>query len=190
MQSNRVKELLNRMDYNLKEVFESVEIKRLDNQRELTFEVKLNGFKSNPNNRAELVFLISESTIYDNSMIWKYKTNPLSENSIYITRTSTLNSIAMDVEDILTENRFDKEYLNTLLDSINESLNSEESAIEEETIEEDFEFNFEEEVLIEGVEGIIIDREKLVVESVEYNVYQVYIEGVQKSVFEYDLKKK
>lgn len=255
MHSNRVKEILNKVDYNLKEVFESVEINRLDNQREITFEVKLKGFKSNPNNKAELVMYMTESTIYDNSMIWKYKTNPLNENSTYVTRTSTLNSIAMDVEDIVTENRFAKDYLDTLLVSMNESVeyigddspirvkvtgkyakdNAEsivnildefydidatfidsdsESVILDVSpyssydgtredfenfvndneyfhkVDDDYEFNFDEEVIVEGEAGIIIDRDKLVVENVEYNVYQVYIDGVQKSIFEYDLKKK
>lgn len=189
MHSNRVKELLNKMDYNLKEVFESVEINRLDNQKELTFEVKLKGVKSNPNNKAELVMYMTESTIYDNSMIWKYKTNPLNENSMYITRTSTINSVAMDIEDIINENRFDKEYLDSLLVSMNESL-TDECVVEVESIDESYEFNFDEEVVVEGVEATIIDRDKIVFENVEYNVYQVYIDGVQKSVFEYDLKKK
>ena len=190
MHSNRVKEVLNKMDYNLKEIFETVEINRLENQRELTFEVKLKGFKSDPNNKAELVMYMTESTIYESSMIWKYKSNPLNENSMYITRTSTLNSMAMDIEDILTENRFATEYLDTLLESVNESVETEEKTTEIESIDESFEFDFDEDVVFEGTEATIIDREKLVVESVEYNVYQVYIDGVQKSIFEYDLKKK
>jgi len=56
--------------------------------------------------------------------------------------------------------------------------------------DEGFEFDFDEEVIVEGVMGNIIDRDKLVVESVRYNVYKVYIDGVQESIFEYDLKKK
>jgi hypothetical protein len=277
MHNDRVKTILNKIDYNLKEVFENVEIKRLGNTKEETFEIKLSGVKNNPNNKAELVIQMTESTIYEGSLIWKYKTNPLNENSMYVTRTSTIGSMAMDVEDIVTENRFAKEYLESLLESINESAeafaydenikNSILQAIEstwtdtdmgsgyrfsidnpftgetmeqksyldiwdsdeypeledwkqemhnwgfqsfqeqvlsnrhivdefaeysqrDEDFNESFDFDFDEEVVVEGTNGTIIDREKLVVESVEYNVYQVYLDGVQKSVFEYDIDKK
>jgi len=189
MQSNKLLELLNKMDFNLKEVFENVDIKQLDNQKELTFEVKLSKFKSDSNNRAELVFQISESTIYENSMIWKYKTNPLNENSIYITRTSTLNSIAMDMSAIILESRFDKEYLTTLAGSINESVDIIDE-VSDETMVGDFEFDLDEVVSIDDIDGVVTDREKITVEKVNYNVYQVNIDGARKSVFEYDLKKK
>ena len=311
MQSNRVKEVLNKMDYNLKEIFETVEINRLDNQRELTFEVKLKGFKAKPSNKAELLMYMTETAIFENSMIWRYKTNPLDENSMYVTRTSTLNSMSMDVEQIINENRFATEYLDTLLVSMNESMDKdidsvyrleqlaggdwivvdnhgtevareknridaldikrelfyslsnkdnesgeytgEDSPIRVKVtgkyavdhaeavinilddsygigasfvdvdgdsvildvipyssykgtredfenfvndneyfykVDDDYDFDADEEVLYEGVEAIIIDRDMLVVESVKYNVYQVYVDGIEKSIFEYDLKKK
>lgn len=187
---DRLKEFLNRMDYNLKTVFECVEINRLENQKKLIFEVKLSKFKSNPNNKAELVFYINESTIYDNSMIWEYKINPLDENSPCVTRTSTLDSLIIDTRDIINEDRFSREYLNTLLDQIDESQHIDGEEIID--IDDSFEFNIKEVVLIDidDKEGIIIDREKLVVENIRYNVYQVCIDDVQKSIFEYDINKK
>ena len=192
MRNDIIRKTINQIDSELKGQFENVDITRLENTKELTFSINLSGFKKNPNSKAIISMSMVESSIFEGSVIWKYKTNPLDSDSMEITRTSTVGTIGTDVCEIVEGDRFAKDYLDSLYklsESVASDIDEESPEIE---VEKDptFEFELDDEVIVESITGSILDRERLSVGNVDYNVYQVYLNGEMKSVFEYDIIKK
>lgn len=59
----------------------------------------------------EVKMIITKKNIENDRFSWSYYSDPSNDASYLIERTSTTDSIASDVEDILEKNRFSEDYL-------------------------------------------------------------------------------
>ena len=55
--------------------------------------------------------IISKKNIESDRFSWAYYSDPSDENSYLIERSSTIETMASDVEDIIKKNRFSEDYL-------------------------------------------------------------------------------
>lgn len=63
---------------------------------------------------ADVKMVISKRDIENDTFRWSYYANPLNENSDLVERTSNVHNMYQDVEDIVENNRFNKEYVDTI----------------------------------------------------------------------------
>ncbi len=130
MITDEIKTNINKIDYDLKNLFENVYIKELSLGNQFFFEIKANStfFNINESNewkRAESIVIIDKKNLGSNVIHWKYSINPLKESSTYIDRSSTIDNIANDIYETITKSRMEKEYfseLKSIVESINESV--------------------------------------------------------------------
>jgi len=99
---------LNKIHYLLTEQFNNVEVKEKANQKlgaYLEFSVKEN---------LECKFLIRKADLETGNITFLYLTNPLNESSHVIARTTTVDTFADSIKDIIQNKRFDSEYLDNI----------------------------------------------------------------------------
>ena len=65
-------------------------------------------------NKMDVKILISKKNIENENFNWVYYSNPLNENSHLIERTSNINNICEHAIDIINNNRFSKEYIESI----------------------------------------------------------------------------
>jgi len=120
------KQNINKIDNELKKLFENVYITEKADKGNFYVEITANkmflfeGCKK----RVEVKAQISKSELNKNIVNWSYSLNPLNETSEKINKTSYLSGIANDIYDIASNRRMIKEYFNALeahVDLINES---------------------------------------------------------------------
>lgn len=58
--------------------------------------------------------VIPKEKLEDSNLEWMYYSNPLDESSTLVERTSSLEKITLDIQDIFDKKRFDSDYLSTL----------------------------------------------------------------------------
>ena len=121
------KQNINKIDNELKKLFENVYITEKADKGNFYVEVTANkmflfeGCKK----RVEVKAQISKTELNKSIINWSYSLNPLNENADKIAKTSYLNNIANDIYDIASNKRMVKEYFNSLeahVDLINESI--------------------------------------------------------------------
>lgn len=170
-----IKQKINRIDFELKELFDSVTINEnfhIPNQ--LTLNIKtINVYESYGKVNVELKAFIDYSLFNKDILNWKYLANPNDANSI-VERQSTTKSFTKDINDVVELKRFDKLYLESLtpLESINESKEFSELTFNEkiETIFEKYNLNITKQSFIESKSIFEHDRpvkmsEKFMIES-------------------------
>jgi hypothetical protein len=119
-------ENINKIDYDLKQLFESVEITEKSDRGNYLFEI--NATHDNTKVKVE----ISKPDLNQKVVKWTYYTNPLNESSDKIERFSSIGKIATDIFDIISKKMMDKSYLESIsYESINESVITESSVISE-----------------------------------------------------------
>lgn len=125
-----IKENINKIDYELKQLFENVYISDKTQKNSFLFHISCNkmflfeGCKK----RVEVIVDINKEDLKSNNIKWSYSLNPLNENAERIEKYSTINTIAKDIYDIADNRRMVNEYFNSLeshVDLINESANVE-----------------------------------------------------------------
>lgn len=99
---------LNRLHYLLTEKFQQVEVSEMSNQKlgnyiELTIKENL-----------ECKIFIRKKDLDNSNINFLYLTNPLQENSQAIERVSSIENFANCVEDIISNKRFDSDYVNSV----------------------------------------------------------------------------
>jgi hypothetical protein len=121
------KQNINKIDNELKKLFENVYITEKADKGNFYVEITANkmllfeGCKK----RVEVKAQISKTELNKSIINWSYSLNPLNENADKIDKTSYLNNIANDIYDIASNKRMVKEYFNSLeahVDLINESI--------------------------------------------------------------------
>jgi hypothetical protein len=125
-----IKSNINKIDYDLKNLFENVYIKEKTLGNQFYFEIKANSTFFNINEsmdwkRAESVVKISKSDISSDMVKWSYSINPLNESADWIERVSKIDTVAKDIYETITKSRMDKSYfesLESIVESINESV--------------------------------------------------------------------
>lgn len=119
---------INHLDYDLKERFDQVSITEKNDNTGFFFKVEAS--KTIDGKTYELVAEMRKSDFMSKIINWAYKTNPSDEKSPTINRTSNLNTMYIDMEDIIINQRFDKVYLDSVKDNlemVSESKNEDEA---------------------------------------------------------------
>jgi hypothetical protein len=122
-----VKENINRLDRELKERFDMVSI--TETNKITGFYFTIDAKKTIDNKTYQLVVEVNKNNFRTNVAHWSYLTNPNNEKDT-MERSSSLDNLANDMEDIITKKRFKKEYLESICEnivSINESNNDTET---------------------------------------------------------------
>jgi hypothetical protein len=131
-----LKSNINKIDFDLKSLFENVYVSEKSEGSRFYFEIKANGIfrlDESSNQRREIVIRIDKSDILSNRIRWSYSSNPLNESSDWIERVSSLETLSSDAYDVVLKNRMDKMYLESL-ECIVESINENSTEIVEKTI--------------------------------------------------------
>lgn len=123
---------INKIDFDLKNLFESVKIEEKTLGNQFYFEIDANSTFFNINEsmewkKAQVVVKIDKRDLSSNFITWSYKSNPTNESSNIVERVSKIENIALDIYNVIVEKRMDKEYfsnLETVEKVVNESLNT------------------------------------------------------------------
>jgi hypothetical protein len=116
MVSNDIKQNINKIDSDLKNLFENVYITEKAGKGIYYVEISANkmflfeGCKK----RVELKAYISMDDLKSNIIKWNYSLNPLNESADRIEKVSYAHSVAKDMYDIVSNKRMVKEYFDAL----------------------------------------------------------------------------
>lgn len=128
MITQEAKSRINKIDYELKEYFQNVHINE-KYYKTGYFEISANKIvylrESRDYKRIEARVIINKPDIICDNIKWSYSTNPINENAVWLDRISTLDTISMDIINIVKQVRLDEEYLlnlETIVDIINENV--------------------------------------------------------------------
>ena len=148
-----IKENINKIDYDLKNLFENVEVFEKSNRSNYYFEVNASSIVENKNTQVKVE--ISKNDLNDRNIKWSYYTNPVNESSDKIERVSTIATIAKDIHDVLVKRQMVFEYFESLED-VNESINESVAVSDEKTLEE----NVIDTLKTFGIESKLIEESK------------------------------
>lgn len=108
-----IKERINKIDYELKDIFENVEIVSKNEKNRFYFEIKAFGYKLDESVKDyEITLEIDNNALNKEDISWKYWTNPVKKDWA-IDRVSNINYMSKDISDIVLNKRLDQEYLNS-----------------------------------------------------------------------------
>jgi len=152
-----IKENINKIDFELKNLFEEVDIKEKTNRGNYYFEINATSYVyfQNEKKEAQVKVEISKPDLASNFIKWSYYTNPLNQNSDKIERLSSIENISNDIYEVLSKKKMEKEYFESL-DSLYELINESSISVEEkEELEKKLEdvlkrFEIEEKILEES----------------------------------------
>ena len=125
---------INKIDGDLKSLFENVFISEKTDRNKYFFSISANkmflfeGCKK----RVEVKVNIDFEDIKTNIVKWSYSLNPLTENAETIERVSYLNNIANDIYEIASNKRMVKEYFDSLEAHVDLILENEDVSFEKE----------------------------------------------------------
>ena len=131
-----IKELIsyniNKIDSNLKQLFESVSVKERVITNQFYFEIRCKSNFENLNESltkcsAECVLLVEKRSIMRDLVQWSYLSNPLNENSFWVDRVSHIDSLHEDVYNLIVKKQMETQYFESLenieeCEPVNESV--------------------------------------------------------------------
>jgi hypothetical protein len=123
-----LKQRINKLDFELKEIFENVSIQEKSIGNQFFFKINCNGefFNLNESNsvqRVELKFIVHKSDLLNNPVSWSYSSDPSNENAHWVEKVSNFDMMAEDIQDVILNCRMDESYLKNLpyvLENVNE----------------------------------------------------------------------
>ena len=167
MINSEVKSRINKIDFELKAFFENVYIKE-KYYKTGYFEISANTigyvFETKDYKRLEAKVIINQPDLLQENIKWSYSTNPLDENALWLDRVSTMETISLDIINIIKEKRLSEDYifnLEPIVDVINEDVNHEN--LEEEFDTQDSIFSILEKY------GVDVMKKETLVHSVNEN---------------------
>jgi alpha-mannosidase len=124
---------INKIDFQLKKLFENVYTTQKNNKSINYFQINANKLFlfENCQKRIEVKVFININELYSDNIKWSYATNPLNENSEIILRTSHIDTLANDIYEIAIKRKMINEYFSQLdaqydlINDNNTSLSSE-----------------------------------------------------------------
>ena len=130
MVTSEIKFKINRIDSNLKNLFDEVQIVEKSTGNRFFFEIEANSnfFGLNESqswNRAGVVVHIEKPELAKTLINWSYRIHPLKESLGYIDCQSSLDTIAQDIYNIVTKKRMDSGYFKKLESVEIEQISSE-----------------------------------------------------------------
>lgn len=122
-----IKENINKIDYELKNLFEEVEISEKNNRNGYYFEINASSHINFDDVRKKVSVKvdIKKPDLMANNISWSYYTNPSNESSEVINRVSNINNISSDIYRIVSKKMMEEEYFESLSpveEFINESV--------------------------------------------------------------------
>ena len=127
-----VKSRINKIDFELKQVFENVFIKE-KYYKTGYFEVSANKVvylkESREYKRLEAKVIINQPDLLQEQVKWSYSTNPLVENTIWLDRVSPIEDLSKDIINIVEERRLNEDYIfnvEAIVDMVNEDASFDE----------------------------------------------------------------
>jgi hypothetical protein len=133
-----IKSRINKVDFELKQVFENVFIKE-KYYKTGYFEISANKVcylkESREYKRLESKVIINQPDLLQDFVKWSYSTNPLNESAIWLDRVSSFEELSTDIINIVEERRLNENYifnLEPIVDMINEDVTFDEE-VEEKT---------------------------------------------------------
>ena len=120
-----IKQNINKIDFDLKKLFENVYITEKAEKGSFYVEISANKMFlfEDCKKRVEVKCRINKNDLHKSIINWTYSLNPLDEKAETIQKTSYINDIAKDIYDIASNKRMIKEYFSSLeshVDLINE----------------------------------------------------------------------
>jgi hypothetical protein len=111
-----IKQNINKIDFNLKKLFENVYVTEKCDKNNFFLEISANKLVNfeNCNKRVNVKIEINKNDILSENIKWSYFINPLNESIGKIERISNINNIADDINDIVENKRMINEYFNAL----------------------------------------------------------------------------
>ena len=103
-----LKENINKIDYELKGLFDSVTIVEKNHKNNFYLEIICESKKT------KVRVNIDKINLNGRNVKWSYYTNPLNENSDIIDRVSNIDSISNDIFQILSKKQMNSEYLESI----------------------------------------------------------------------------
>ena len=149
-----VKSRINKIDFELKQVFENVFIREKYYKTgyfEISADKVVHLKESKEFKRLEAKVIINQPDLLQEQVKWSYSTNPLVESAIWLDRVSPIEDLSKDITNIVEERRLNEDYifnLEPIVDIINEDVSFDEE-IEQKTkidVISDFLSNFNVEV--------------------------------------------
>ena len=113
---DNIKSNLNRIDFELKELYDQVNISEKVTQNKFYFQILAKGnfeglFESNDNREVKTIVLIEKNNLNFETVNWKYFVNPENTNSDFIERVSKIEELAKDIHSTVTKKQMDINYL-------------------------------------------------------------------------------
>jgi hypothetical protein len=123
-----LKQRINKLDFELKEIFENVSIQEKSIGNQFFFKINCNGefFNLNESNavqRVEVRLIVHKSDLLQNSVSWSYSSDPTNENAHFVQKVSNFDKMAEDIQDVILNCRMDESYFQNLpfvLENLNE----------------------------------------------------------------------
>lgn len=126
--TQELKQRINKLDYELKEIFENVSIQEKSVGNQFFFKINCNGefFNLNESNafqRVELKMIIHKSDLLKNPVSWSYSSDPTNENAHWVQKVSTFELLSEHIQDVILNCRMEESYFENLpyvLENLNE----------------------------------------------------------------------
>lgn len=184
-----IKANINRIDFELKEVFENVSIIEKSDRTGNYFEIMTSSkflFEDSSWRNAGVRFQIYKQDLISESNIrWFYQIDTLNESSDWIERVSSIDFLAIDVNNVVLMRQMSEEYfekLEPIVEAINESsLNKEEVSIEEkvQTILNNYNVDIFE--VAYGEENIILENNGFMSSKPDKKIYFLHEQDIKMS---------
>lgn len=133
-----IKNNINRIDFELKEVFENVDIIEKSDRIGHYFEITANSkflFEDSSWRNAGVRLKIYKQDLITENVRWFYQVDTLNENSDWIERASNLEFLSVDVNNVILLRQMSEDYFSKL-EPIVELINESSTTSKEKTVEE------------------------------------------------------
>ena len=123
-----IKQRINKLDFELKEIFENVYIQEKSVGSQFFFTINCNGEFWNLNEsqsfqRVEVKLVIHKSDLLKDVVNWSYSSDPSNESAHWVEKMSNFDFLSKDIEDVIINCRMDESYFQNLpfvMENLNE----------------------------------------------------------------------
>ena len=107
-----IKENINRLDFELKSVFQKVQINEGQSKSEYFFDIVAE--KIVEGKMTAIRLFINKSQLESKKVTWRYLSNPSEQDSYLVERVSNFEELAEDILQVVDERKFERAYLESL----------------------------------------------------------------------------
>ena len=157
----KVKINLNRLDYNLKELYSEVKITEKSTHNQFFFQIEATGrfenlLESSETREVKSLVFIEKNNLNFEEVKWSYSVDPTDSNADFIERISKIDELAQDIHNTVSKRQMDSSYLKKT-PVLYELINENSTVIEEDPLEKE---------ILRLVEKFDVTKDDLVTEKV------------------------